>query len=185
MSSEYRIANSRTLNEPPTQPLSAQPAASNPLNFNTSTSRIREESTFLLSNFWAHGPGTHISLTNYEISIGTRGVYWPLRTLWLVLIITYVQPFVEPLFATTDTTLELQLDSAVHAIFQFISCLCIGPFGRAVADLLIQRFFSATQFFPFFLSFLRYPASSYACVVAVFFFFSFAFLLNLSSLYCT
>lgn len=43
MSSEYRIAISRSLNEPPTQPLSAQPAASNHLNFNTSTSRIREQ----------------------------------------------------------------------------------------------------------------------------------------------
>lgn len=41
-----------------------------------------------------------------------------LITRWLVLINAYIQPFGEPLFATTDTTLELQLDLAVHAIFR-------------------------------------------------------------------
>lgn len=142
-------AISTTLNEPPTQTLSAQPAASNQLNFNPSTSRIREQSTFLLFNFWAHGPGTHISLTNYLISIGIRGVYCPLSTRWLVLSITYVQPFVEPFSPQRTPRWSCNWIWHYMRFFSSFLALCVGPFGWAVADLLILRFFSAPHIFCF------------------------------------
>lgn len=142
-------AISTTLNEPPTQTLSAQPAASNQLNFNPSTSRIREQSTFLLFNFWAHGPGTHISLTNYIISIGIRGVYWPLSTRWLVLSITYVQPFVEPFSPQRTPRWSCNWIWHYMRFFSSFLALCVGPFGWAVTDLLILRFFSAPHIFRF------------------------------------
>lgn len=138
-----------TLNEPPTQTLAAQPAASNQLNFNPSTSRIREQSTFLLFNFWAHGPGTHISLTNYIISIGIRGVHWPLSTRWLFLSITCVQPFIEPFSPQRTPRWSCNWIWHYMRFFSSFLALCVGPFGWAVADLLILRFFSAPHIFRF------------------------------------
>ena len=98
----------------------------------------------------------------------------------------YVCPTIRrTVFATTDTTLELQLDLALHAIFLFISCpvrwtLWMGSRWSVDPEILLR-----TAHFPFFLSFLRYPASPYACVIVVFLFFFSALLLNSSSLYCT